>query len=166
MKQRKTVRLYNLLFPIWLLVFIPSWLWLFLIPANFLLDMLAEYLSLRYQKAENRKEVIRKTILPVCLAGFAADFAGSLLLFSLYFIPLTAESEILYAAAYDPFSSPAAAALIFAAIGISGICIYLLDRRILKKSGLLNEAQVKCTALWLAVLTAPYTYLIPSKILY
>ena len=30
--------LYNVLFPIWLLVFFPSYLWLILIPANYMID--------------------------------------------------------------------------------------------------------------------------------
>ena len=30
--------LYNVLFPIWLLIFFPSYLWLILIPANYLID--------------------------------------------------------------------------------------------------------------------------------
>ena len=31
-------KVYNILLPIWLLIFFPSWLWLLLIPANYLID--------------------------------------------------------------------------------------------------------------------------------
>ena len=37
MKYDKPV-LYNLLLPFWVLIFVPSWLWLILIPLNYLLD--------------------------------------------------------------------------------------------------------------------------------
>ena len=38
MKKNETVRLYNILLPLWLLLFWPSALWLVLIPANYLID--------------------------------------------------------------------------------------------------------------------------------
>ena len=31
-------KVYNILLPIWLIIFFPSWLWLILIPANYLID--------------------------------------------------------------------------------------------------------------------------------
>ena len=38
LNSKGVFRLHNVIFPIWLLVWIPSWLWLFLIPANLLVD--------------------------------------------------------------------------------------------------------------------------------
>lgn len=38
--KRHTIRLYNLIFPIWIFWMVPSLLWLLLLPANFLWDNL------------------------------------------------------------------------------------------------------------------------------
>jgi hypothetical protein len=55
--------------------------------------------------------------------------------------------------------------IILAAILVSGICIYHLDKRILEKENLTVD-QVKKTALALAVITAPYLYLLPASLFY
>ena len=46
MRQKQSVTLYNILFPIWLLVWIPSPLWLLLVPLNFVIDYFVLYKSL------------------------------------------------------------------------------------------------------------------------
>ena len=46
MRKKQSVTLYNILFPIWMLVWIPSPLWLLLIPLNFIIDYLVLYKSL------------------------------------------------------------------------------------------------------------------------
>ena len=35
---KNSTKLYNILLPLWFIIFIPSWLWLLLIPANYLID--------------------------------------------------------------------------------------------------------------------------------
>lgn len=44
--KRHTIRLYNLIFPIWIFWMVPSLLWLLLLPANFLWDSLVLMLLL------------------------------------------------------------------------------------------------------------------------
>jgi hypothetical protein len=46
MRNKQSVTLYNVLFPVWLLVWIPSFLWILLIPLNFAIDYLVLYKSL------------------------------------------------------------------------------------------------------------------------
>ena len=60
MKRNKTIRLYNIILPIWLLVWWPSFLWLGLIPANYLIDFLVTYLSMKKLGIEDCKEKTRK----------------------------------------------------------------------------------------------------------
>ena len=36
--KKNEIRLFNLLVPLWIMVWIPGWWWLLLIPANYLLD--------------------------------------------------------------------------------------------------------------------------------
>ena len=108
----------------------------------------------------------------ICLAGFASDFAGAILLFALnelmYGLNDDANSFISKAAdglMFNPFSNVLSLIIVIAAIVLSAVCIYKLDKSILVKAGLDIE-QAKQSAKRLAVITAPYLYLIPSQWFY
>ena len=161
MDRKKELRLYNVLFPIWMLIWWPSWLWLVLIPLNYGVDALVLHLSLPADA--DRRAFCRKHTWKICLAGFLSDFLGSAAIFGLYALDLS--RDFTYDIAYDPFGSPAAFAATVAAIGISAAAIFLLDRRILLRAGLDPEA-ARRAARNMAVFTAPYLFLIPSGLLY
>ena len=77
--KRHPIRTYNILLPIWMLVWFPSWLWLILIPANYLIDRLV--LSWGLGDMENKGTFCRANTWKICIAGFLSDLAGSVLLF-------------------------------------------------------------------------------------
>ena len=166
-QSTKDIRLYNILFPIWLLIWIPSYLWLLLIPANYLIDRLVWSFSLKNDDA--RKELVRKYTWKVCIAGFAADLAGSLFLLAVYILidrmNLPFEQAMENVLGWNPFTNLAGLLIVLLAVLISGILIFLMDRYILSKAGL-GSAQAKKSALTMAVCTAPYLFLIPSSIIY
>ena len=165
MRKKQSVTLYNILFPIWMLVWIPSPLWLLVIPLNFIIDYLVLYKSLPVEVEQSKNfpgSVPRKAFCntyawKICAAGFAADFIGSLFLFAAFMITSSHKPDSLQAISHglglNPFENAAA------------YCIYRFDRCILKRAGL-PEGQSKTSALWLAVVTAPYLFLLPSEILY
>ena len=66
---------------------------------------------------------------------------------------------------FDPFSNLAGLLIAVASIAVSAACIYLLDKWILGRAGL-DPEQVKRSALRLALITAPYLSLFPSRFLY
>ena len=66
---------------------------------------------------------------------------------------------------FDPFTNVLAVLIIIAAIALSAVCIYNLDKRILGKTELEPE-QIKRAAISLALFTAPYLYLVPSRWFY
>ena len=163
-------KVYNILLPIWLLIFFPSWLWLLLIPANYLIDRIV----LRWSLGDMPEKGLfcRNHNWKICLAGFASDFAGAILLFALnelmYGLNDDANSFISKAAdglVFNPFSNVLSLIIVIAAIVLSAVCIYKLDKSILVKAGLDIE-QAKQSAKRLAVITAPYLYLIPSQWFY
>lgn len=166
MKHRHALRLYNVMFPIWMLIWFPSWLWLLLIPVNYLIDSFVLYLSLGGMP--ERGIFVRRHSWKICLAGFLADFAGSLILFAAYllFERIPAEGHRLsYSLAYNPYGSfPALAVTLFAAAA-AALLIYLIDRAILRRA-CRDERQARRSALALAIFTAPYLFLLPSGILY
>ena len=108
----------------------------------------------------------------ICLAGFVSDFAGAILLFALNqlmyslnddvnsFISKTADGLM-----FNPFSNVLSLIIVITAMAISAVCIYKLDKSILTKAGL-DIYQAKKSAIRLAIITAPYVYLIPSEWFY
>ena len=99
-------------------------------------------------------------------------FGGAILLFALNQLMFgmndDANSFISKAAdvlMINPFSNALSLIIVIAAIALSAVCIYKLDKRILIKAGL-DIDQAKKSAIRLAVITAPYVYLIPSEWFY
>ena len=187
MRQKQSVTLYNILFPIWLLVWIPSPLWLLLVPLNFVIDYFVLYKSLpddverengilnggqgniNFSSSVPRKAFCNTYAWKICAAGFAADFIGSLFLFAAFMITsshkLDSLRPISHGLGLNPFESFAAFLIVVCAILLAAYCIYRFDSYLLKRAGL-PEEQGRKSALWLAVATAPYLFLLPSEILY
>jgi hypothetical protein len=162
--------LYNVLFPIWLLVFFPSYLWLILIPANYMIDRIV----LRWSLGDmpDNGMFCRKNTWKICLAGFLGDFVGAIALFFISELLLgfgddgaTFIEKAGDGIMFDPFTNVLSFLIIAAGIALSAVCIYKLDKRILGKTELEPE-QAKRAAFRLALFTAPYLYLIPSRWFY
>ena len=163
-------RLYNVLFPFWLLVLFPSYLWLILIPANYLIDRIV----LRWSLGDmpDKGLFCRKNTWKICLAGFLGDLVGAIALFfiSELLLGLGGDGTTFIEKAgdgimFDPFTNVLSFLIVAAAIALSAVCIYNLDKEILGKTEL-EPGQVKRAASRLALLTAPYLYLIPSRWFY
>lgn len=170
LKKKKDIKLYNIMLPLWLLLFWPSPLWLVLIPINYIIDRLI--LGWGLKGLENRGELCRKLTWKICLAGFLSDFIGAIVLFSVSFLPdLIWEStssfmeNVSYGVGFNPFDSILSFLIVMLAIAVSGLAIYLIDKSILTKAGIDLE-RAKSAALKLALVTAPYLYLVPSSMLY
>lgn len=161
------IRTYNILLPIWLLVWFPSWLWLLLIPANYLLDRIVLHWSLK--GLDDRNAFCRRTAWRICAAGFLSDFVGSAFLIGVQVLLSFINSDMADSVADSLMSNPSgnigALACALLAIAVAGLCIYLLDRWILNAAGLDRE-RARRSALRLALITAPYLFLFPSNLLY
>ena len=170
MKKGTEFRMYNILLPIWLLPWIAVPLWLILIPANFGIDFLVTFLSLKHQNIPESKETAFRHSCKICLAGFLSDFIGALFLFLMLDVSGSMHgsfwNQISYGLGMQPFYSFESFLTVVFSILISGFCIYAIDFRILKKDPTLTAEQAKRTALHLALFTAPYLYLIPSELIY
>ena len=173
--NKKEFKLYNTLLPIWILVFVPSWLWLILIPANYLIDRLVLHWSLGNMGDKNA--FCRKHTWKICIAGFFSDLCGALVLFGVFVIatiagegtplsPLVPMLDLIESGvASDPLDSIAAFLVVAVSVAVAGVAIFLIDRKILTKAGLEAE-QARRSAMWLAVFTAPYLYFVPSRLIY
>lgn len=159
--MKKDVKVYNVLLPIWMLIFFPT-TWIVVIPGNFLIDLLVLAIALRALHVEDYKECIKKSILKVWLLGFAADFIGA----APMFIPVFADWEISNDLTMNPFGSIGAFLWTTACIAIAAVCIYCFNKKIALKKCDLTDIQRRKASLAMAIATAPYLFYFPSQLLY
>ena len=166
--MKREHRLYNIILPVWMLIWVPSYLWLFIIPANWLVDWLVTKYAMKHAGVSDYPDRSLKISWKICIAGFVSDFIGAALLVgALYLFSYLGHDyqAIETGLGWNPFTNIFSILIILAAVILSGFCIYKLDRMILLKDGLTREQAAK-TALWLAVLTAPYLYFLPASLFY
>lgn len=162
MLGRRT-RLYNIIFPIWILWLVPP-IWFIALAGNFIIDFLVLALTLRVLRVENRRELARKLVWKVWILGFLADLVGVAALLPSQMVAWGAEFiPVQRAIAYDPLGSGWAFLWVGAAVLIAAACIYWFDRGLALKNAQLAEEQKRKLALSMAVVTAPYLFYLPMK---
>lgn len=167
--KKNSIKLYNMIFPIWLLCLIPI-TWLVVLPANFLIDLLVVVLTMKYLKVKDIKINAKSVILKVWIFGFIADFIGTISMVMANLINFNYETQlgkwwyhnISNAVSYNPFESIYSILWVTACVIITAFFIYLFNYKFcLKKLNLSNE-QKKKIALSLAIFTAPYLFYLPT----
>ena len=160
----KQTRLYNVIFPVWLMFLFPQ-IWLVALPGNLLIDCLVVLFTLMALKHTQKKAVLKQVWWKVWLLGFAADFVGVALLFPAMFLVSAVPKDIrplIEPVMYNCWKSPVAFLWTAAAVALSGLCIYFFDKRAMGKCDLLTDRERHLTALSLAVITAPWMFFIPT----
>ena len=150
MNNTNKMKLYNVLFPFWMLLLFPQ-VWLIVIPGNFIFDSLVLLISLLALKITDKKLWYKKYILKIYALGMLSDIIGSayMLLMMLVF-EVGRMGDELY--------------LTFPALVISAALIFVFNYYITFRK---IEKKLRCKlALIFAVATAPYTFLVPSGWLY
>lgn len=157
--MKRQLRLYNVLFPIWMLFLWPG-VWLILLPGNFLIDSLVLLLAMTALGYAGRKAVWKSAIFKVWGFGFAADLVGAGITLGLMLLLDRLVPQ------WNTFLFPGGQLLVLPGIVIAGVLIYLLNRRFSFRRTALTAEQIHRLSLALAVFTAPYTLLIPSEWIY
>lgn len=157
--MKHEVRLYNVLFPIWMLFLWPP-IWLVLLPGNFLIDSLVLLLAMTALGYAGRRAVWKSAIVKVWVLGFAADLAGAAVTLGLMLLLDWLAPQ------WNTFLSPGGQLLVLPGIAVAGVLIYLLNRRFSFRKTQLTAGQIHRLSLALAVFTAPYTMLIPVEWIY
>ena len=148
--RKKDIKLYNVLFPFWMLMLFPV-AWLVILPGNFIIDSLVLILSLKILKIAEKKQWYCQHIFKIFAFGMLADILGAA-----YMFLLIAKFEVGYMGDELYLTLPAlfiSAALIFA------LNYFITFRKEERKQRLQ-------LSLIFAIVTAPYTFLIPSSWLY
>ena len=157
MKQNRSIRLYNVMFPIWFFFFLPP-IWLVMLPVNFGVDTLVLMLSARRQQVEDRKALWKKHILPIWGIGFLSDLIGAGLVFLIYLV--VAESPLVDTW-MNPVFFPGTTLISIPGVVLGGVMIYILNKKLTFRKSTLDPAVIHKLCLHLAIFTAPYTMLIP-----
>lgn len=162
-----SVKLCNVLFPLWILIFFPQVLAI-VIPGNLIVDMAVLLLALAVLGCREKGAVIRKCWWKVWLLGFAADLIGAawMVLGWLLATWLPGGAETLGKIMYNPFGHPAAFLWTAAGVAIAGWFIFLLDRRVFRSVPELTSRQSTRLALTFAIVTAPWLFFLPLYSLY
>lgn len=148
--QHKQVRLYNVLFPLWMWMMIPV-TWLIVLPGNFLIDSLVLIIALRVLKIDDRKTWYKRHILKVFGFGMLADVIGAT-----YMLILAVGFHVGRMCDEPYLTIPA---LLISAVMIFVFNYFVTFRKVEKPIRLR-------LALTFAIVTAPYTFLVPSGWLY
>lgn len=147
--MKKEVRLYNVLFPLWMLLMFPV-TWLFVLPGNFIIDSAVLLISMKVLKICEKKQFYKSNILKIFCIGILSDVAGSLYMLLMVMLEFGSMADEWY------ITVPG---MLISAISIFVLNYYITFKKCEKKTRL-------CLSLIFAIMTAPYTFLVPSSWLY
>ena len=149
MLKSKDTKLFNVMFPVWFLFLHPIG-WLFIFPINFLIDSLVLLISLYAFKIEEKKLWYKKYIFKIFAFGMLSDIIGAAFMFFLMFLGVEMNG-------YDfHLTIPG----LIMASGLIFVFNYFITFR---KTEMPYRFKM---ALIFATVTAPYTFLIPTSLIY
>ncbi len=149
MHKNKQVKLYNVLFPLWMLLMFPQ-VWIIVLPGNFLIDSVVLLICMYAFKTESKKQYYLKHIFKIFAFGLLADVIGSAFMLLMTVLEFGTMGD-------EPY-------LTVPALLISAAMIFVFNYYITFKKE--EKTQRLKLALTFAVVTAPYTFLVPSSWLY
>ena len=147
--NRKGVKLYNILFPVWMLILFPQ-VWLVVLPGNFIIDSIVLLISMSALKIADKKKWYKSHILKIFAFGMLSDFFGALFLLLAVVLEFSQTGDELY------FTIPA--------LLLSALCISIFNYFITFKKA--DKILRHKSSLIFAIATAPYTFLIPLAWIY
>ena len=148
-QNRKSVKLYNVLFPVWMLLLFPV-VWLIVLPGNFIIDSAVFLISMHLLRLENKKQWYKKHILKIYAFGMLSDLVGSAYMLLMLVLEVSVYGD-------EPY-------LTVPAIVLSAALIFVLNYFVTFRK---TEHKPRLAlSLIFALATAPYTFLIPTEWLY
>jgi hypothetical protein len=170
-RTSKDIRLYDALFPIWFILLLPPVIFISL-GGDLVIDsavILIAFALIKDRAARGYTVwgLFKSSILKVWLLGFAADIisAGLLLVFD-----ATAGSALPYnvsaAVNGNPFANVSGFLIVMFFIALGALLIFLFNYYITFRKKVSDRALRFRLSLAVAVITAPWTFLVPSSWLY
>ena len=179
--MKRSATLYNIIMPVWLLLGFIPYLWPVVLLGNYAIDSLVLYLGMKWIGLAEKKPFYKAHIGKVWGCGFLGDLPGVLLML----LPTFAQEWLwqpgaqasqnalwhffhdqLSALLWNPFANAFSALWALLAVGVSGVSIYWLNRKLGYRHTPLEPGQAKRLSLLMAALTAPWLFLLPASWLY
>ena len=148
--KKKDIKLYNVLFPFWMLLLFPQ-TWLIVLPGNFVIDSLVLIISMFLLKIPDKKQYYKRHILKIYGFGMLSDIVGSAYMLLLVIVFQVGRMGD------EPY-------LTIPALIISAVLIFVLNYFVTFKNT--DKALRLKLSVIFAIVTAPYTFLVPSSWLY
>lgn len=173
----KETKLYNMILPPFMLFLFVPFLWLVSFFGNFIIDSIILLIISIFIYKKFTIQLYKKSIIPVFLLGFLSDFLGVLYL-TLVSIQSDAEyyegndlgkqilSGIYLATNHSCYDSIYGVLFIVSGIVLSSVFIFIFDYFVSFKNKGLSKKQKIIASLTMAIVTAPYTFLLPKEIFY
>lgn len=139
---------------------------------NFIIDSLVIYACYFIFKLADTTTVIKafykESIFKVWIFGFLSDLIGGAILFATGILgdSIGISYEISSAINFDPFSHPTAVAIIIFAMLVSALFIFLFNYKITFRKQITDKHKRLKVALTIAIVTMPWTFLLPTKWFY
>lgn len=166
----KDIKIYNIIFPLWFVLFLPPIIILTLI-GNFIIDSLVILFCFYVYKLGRDGYKLggfyKNNIVKVWLFGFLGDAIGAAALFLIQMVAyiLNLNSEWISAANFNPFEDTTAVIIMIICILIAGVFIFLFNYLFIYKN--INNTKLKFKiSLTVALITMPWTFLFPSRLVY
>ena len=149
-------------FPSWMLCFIPPVIFGTLI-FDFILDNLIIFLYLVVMRIPKKGGIMKKLFLRVWIVGFAIDAAAAVI----FLIITLFGGKSVVAGAIDPFVNVGSFFLAFFIVALAGVAKFFVFKKILLvRVTELTVSQKRAISILLGIITAPWTYLIPTATCY
>lgn len=148
--NKNDTKLYNVLFPFWMLLLFPQ-VWAIVLPGNFIIDSLVLIISMYVLKMSEKKRFYKRHILQIYGFGMLSDIIGAAYMFLLMWaFEVGRMGDELY--------------LTIPALIISAALIFVFNYFVtFKKDDKVLRLKL---SLIFTIVTAPYTFLVPSSWLY
>ncbi len=163
--KNNDVRLYNMIMPLWLIaVFLPQ-LWLIALPANWLIDFLVLWLTMKVMKFERPAASAVQIVWLTWVFGFAADILGGLLMIAPDWGTSIGKDSVFFGITrvlYNPFYDIWSFLWTTLGVVVTAVLIYVYNRYIVLRKAEMTDMQKRKIALSLAVFTAPYLFYLPA----
>ena len=171
--MKKDIKLYNMILPTFMLFAFYPLMWIFSLVGNFIIDSIVLLLITVAIFKKLDFATYRKNILLIWILGFTADFIGALYLFTLYGL-LRGHNEAIdtiwqniQSGVHQAFNLQLynfwGFIYMFSGILLAAILIFVFDYAVFKIRTDFTKKQRVLAALSFALLTAPYTYFLPSE---
>ncbi len=148
--RNNEIKLYNVLFPFWMILLFPP-VWLIVLPGNFMIDSLVLFICMLIFKIKDRQQWYKQYILKIYAFGMLSDVIGSAyMLFMMIGFDIGRMGD-------EPY-------LTIPALVISAVSIFVFHYFVTFRN-LDKQLKFKLSLVF-AVVTAPYTFLVPSSWMY